>query len=356
MIFILNPNTISYYRYQDIQIPDVQLRQEFNAYMAQGNYSQALQTLYGNEQLDGKAFVASTINRIITGVEYVQSLYWDNVPVFLSDLATKYFALVDNFRNRQTWLATEQYIPYNFVIYLEKVYMCLQETPIGTEPTNITYWLELGLEGRDGVDGVDVNMRYDWSAFANYQPNDLVIYKGNIYVALIPNTAIEPDTDENTWLLFLVVGTGEISIGISPPQKFTHNSVWFSTVSNVTTQSDLTPVTGTFKRYDTFLSDWETMNPNTVHTQIINYETLASNVRNFDVTIATTDWQNNTWQYQIDNLTDDSVVNIMPNGVYNEQQSTLLSVLSISIADNTITLIKNTTTTVVDLPILIRTW
>lgn len=325
-------------------------------YMIQGKYSEALQILNGNPQLNTKAFIASSINKIITGVTYVQSLFNQDVTIFLSDLATKYFSLVDNFRNRLKWLNNVQYVPYNFVVFLDKIYMCLRTPEIGVSPNNTDYWLELGLKGKEGSAGLNLNMKYNWDSVTEYSLNDLVVYKRNIYVALTSNIGKEPDINMEDWLLFLVIGESEIYVNNSPPINYTENTVWFKTKNDIKTQQDLTPVSGTFKRYNDELEDWEVMNPNTVHTQIINYENLMSSVETIVLTIPSGQWHNNTWNYQSDKIKNNSVINIKPSENYNEQQIILINSLTLNIVGNTLTLSKNISSPAVDLPIIIRIW
>ena len=43
-----NPNTLSWYHYQDIQIPDVSLRNQFKQLWNVGNYTSALNLLQLN--------------------------------------------------------------------------------------------------------------------------------------------------------------------------------------------------------------------------------------------------------------------------------------------------------------------
>ena len=57
-----NPNNLPYLRYQDIQIPDVQLRTQFQQFFQTGNYVEAISILSGNAaQLQGKAFIANNL-------------------------------------------------------------------------------------------------------------------------------------------------------------------------------------------------------------------------------------------------------------------------------------------------------
>ena len=258
-----NPNTLPSYHYQDIQIPDVSLQQQLQQYWATGQYSEALSLLSTNAtQLQGKAFIADLINILSSGVLDLETRYNTAVPVFLSNLAAQYSTLISNFISQGTFSASVQYTPFNFVVYNSEVYMCISQPPIGTLPTDTTYWLYLGLRGEQGAPGIDVNMRYTWNNTNTYNPNDLVVYGTNIYVALVQNTGVTPGSDSNTWGIFIATAPGQINVGTAAPSKYVQNTVWFQTQVDPLTQTTNTPLVGQFYRYNTDISDWEEMYPN----------------------------------------------------------------------------------------------
>ena len=177
-----NPNSLNYLHYQDIQISDTNIKQQFINYINEGQFASALNLLSNNEdQLTGKAFVANTINTIINMVSTLQQYYNTNVTLYLSNLLLKYNKLINEFKNKGTWSSDTQYNPYNFVLYNDELYMCISTPPVGTLPSVNYYWLYLGLQGLDGSPGIDVNMTYDWNSGASYQPNDIVLYNINEY-------------------------------------------------------------------------------------------------------------------------------------------------------------------------------
>ena len=346
-----NPNTIEWLHYQDIQIPDVTLRQQFRQYMQTGQYAQALAILTNNaDQLKGKAYIADTINTIVNGVVNLQERYNTGVTVYLTDLVTQFNTLIDNLRKKGTWQSTVQYTPYNFVLYNNNIYMCIAKPPIGTLPTNTTYWLYLGLQGQQGEPGIDVNMTFDWNSGTPYQPNDLVVYQGNIYCAKIANTGVPP-TNTNTWTLFLLLGEGKINVGVNPPDKPARDMIWFQTQSDPDSATTTDPIIGTFKRYNRDTEQWDNMYPNVLFTWINGTGSYAPIKRNNDMTIAVVDWQNNEWTYTNPTITANSVIEVWPNNL-SAVQYTLYNHLSIVVNTGSLTLTSSTTPTV-ELPITI---
>lgn len=350
-----NPNTIPTLHYQDIQIPDVTLYQQFQQYVAQGNFTQALSLLQNNaQQLQGKSYIANTINTITAGILDLEGRFNTGVNLFLSNLATQYSALIANMKKAGTWLANVQYTPYNFVIYNQEYYMCIQQPPIGTGPTNTTYWLYLGLRGAQGAPGIDVNMRYEWNATDTYNLNDLVVYGSTIYVALQTNTGVTPGTDPSKWLVFLVATPGQIYVGTAAPQYPQQDTIWFQTQVDPLAQTTTTPIVGLFNRYNEGSASWEPMYPNTVFTWIDGTADYAPPLVVENITIQPTDWASQQYTYGYAGLTANSFVKVLPVSTFSDEQYALYNTLTISISGTNIILTTTQTTPTVALPIRIE--
>lgn len=350
-----NPNTLPSYHYQDIQIPDTLLQQQLQQYWSNSQYSEALSLLSTNAtQLQGKAFIADLINILSSGVLDLETRYNTAVPVFLSSLATQYSTLISNFISQGTWNASVQYTPFNFVVYNSEVYMCISQPPTGTVPTDTTYWLYLGLRGEQGAPGIDVNMRYTWNSANTYNPNDLVVYGTNIYVALVQNTGVTPGSDSNTWGIFIATAPGQINVGTAAPSKYVQNTVWFQTQVDPLTQTTNTPLVGQFYRYNTDISDWEEMYPNVLFRWLDGYENYVPSAVEVNINIQPSYWQNQQFTYSYPTLTDTSFVQIYPASGITAVQYAMYNTLSISVNDTTITLSTSMTTPTSDVPIIIK--
>ena len=350
-----NPNTIPYFRYQDIQIPDAEIRAQFDYYMTNGQYTQALEILETNEQkLQGKAYIAQAVNIIINGILDLENRYHEGVTLFLSKLAEQYNLMINNLKLRQTWNNTIQYTPYNFVIYNQDIYMCITEPPIGTVPTDQNYWFLVGLKGEKGAPGVDVLMKYAWNSKQTYNINDLVTYKNNIYVALNGNSGAQPDTS-NSWMLFVSYDKGKITVSMNPPANPSDNAVWFHVDSDPNLASPATPVVGQFKRYIKAQNIWDEMYPSTVFTWVAGVDDYIPPVFYTQITIVPTDWVNKNWTYVYPNLREQNIVDVFPVQGMTAEQIILYNSLSINVVGTNITLSTSSATApTVELPIRIQ--
>lgn len=326
-----NPNTIPYYRHQDIQMPDVALRTQFNQYIGQGAYQQAVNLLVNNQtQLEGKKYTAEIIQAIADGIVALETLYNDATTVYLNSLMAQYTGLINNFISRGAWTNSVQYTPYNFVVYNNDVYMAIQQPPIGTVPTNEQYWLHVGLRGPKGAPGIDVTMRYDWSNSVVYQPNDLVVWNNDIYVALQQNVGVEP-SDETNWLLFLKIIRDGIWVGPNPPVTYGGNSVWFQTEQDPRQVSGTDPMIGQLKRYIVSEGIWDEMYPDTLFTLVNGRENYHPVPYEESVTISAGDWASGSWTYTNNLILDTSFVSVLPEAGYTTQQTELYNSLSLSV-------------------------
>lgn len=305
-----NPNSLfSWLKYQDIQIADIALRTQFESYMSVGNYSQALRLLSDNQlQLQGKAWIGDSINALVNGIITLESLYNDNVIKFLSDLSETLQSLVDNYRNVGTWIVGNEYKELNFVAYDNEMYMALQDVPANTPITNTNYWLYVGLRGEQGVAGVNVRQQYDYSSGKAYSINDLVVYQGQIYVALKSNTNVLP-TNSDTWLLYERVVKADIYVSnVAPTEELINGKIWFKTQSDPYAHLADTPIIGTFMMYQN--GNWEEMYPDTIFDWVEDKDQYREVGFEIDTIIEFSDIQ--AVDIRDSRITNDAIVIVLP--------------------------------------------
>lgn len=305
-----NPNSLfPWLKYQDIQIADIALRTQFESYMSVGNYSQALRLLSDNQsQLQGKAWIGDSINTLVNGIITLESLYNDNVIKFLSDLSETLQSLVDNYRNVGTWIVGNEYKELNFVAYDNEMYMALQDVPANTPMTDTNYWLYVGLRGEQGVAGVNVRQQYDYSSDKAYNINDLVVYQGQIYVALKSNTNVLP-TNSDTWLLYERVVKANIYVSnVAPTEELINGKIWFKTQSDPYTHLADTPIIGTFMMYQN--GTWEEMYPDTIFDWVEDKDQYREVGFEIDTIIEFSDIQ--AVDIRDSRITNDAIVMVLP--------------------------------------------
>lgn len=337
-----NPNSLfPWLKYQDIQIADIALRTQFESYMSVGNYSQALRLLSDNQsQLQGKAWIGDSINTLVNGIITLESLYNDNVIKFLSDLSETLQSLVDNYRNVGTWIVGNEYKELNFVAYDNEMYMALQDVPANTPITDANYWLYVGLRGEQGVAGVNVRQQYNYSSGKAYNINDLVVYQGQIYVALKSNTNVLP-TNSDTWLLYERVVKANIYVSnVAPTEELINGKIWFKTQSDPYTYLADTPIIGTFMMYQN--GTWEEMYPDTIFDWVEDKDQYREVGFEFQAIIQTNEWNNLSVDVSNNHIAIDSIVNVMPqSNMSNTQWVEYNKLESVTVANGKITITAN---------------
>lgn len=221
-------------QFEDIHLSDTQLYALFRQYYTAGNYSGALNILSQNPQLSLKAITADNLNELSERVYGLENVYYVEVEQYLSNLLQSMQADVNNLSNQNQYSATQQYYPKNFVYYNDEVYFCLQEPPIGTDPTNTTYWLYLGLLGTQGNIGLS-NLSFvgQWNTNTVYTTNQVVYIGYTFYWALQDNQGQDPTTESSEyWGVLFTVDPQQIVTSVNVPENQNVDDFWFQIQGN----------------------------------------------------------------------------------------------------------------------------
>lgn len=222
-------------QFEDIHLSDTQLYALFRQYYMAGNYEAALNILAQNNQLSLKAITADNLNELSERVYGLENVYYTEVEDYLSNLLQSMQTDVNNLNNQNQYSAAQQYYPNNFVYYNGDVYFCIQEPPIGTDPTNTTYWLYLGLFGQNGNYGLK-NLTFvgPWDTNTVYTNNQVVYVGYTFYWAIQDNQGQDPTTDTaNTyWGALFTVKPQQIVASLVMPESQNTNDFWFQIQGN----------------------------------------------------------------------------------------------------------------------------
>ena len=214
-------------RVQDIQISDASLKAQYISYFLEGNYSEMLNLIANNPQLDYKAFVANIMNDVATILSTLQNNYQTNVPDYLAVLTTEFDTRVGQFKDFDEWDSSVEYSLYNFVDYNGDIYMYINQTPsVGNAPGDENYWILIGLRGAQGAPGVGLNLRYAWSSVVKYNPLDLVFFGDSSWVAMYTNTNQQPSETSTYWFRFAQHKPVEITISTTQPENRYLGQIW----------------------------------------------------------------------------------------------------------------------------------
>ena len=216
-------------QFEDIHLSDTQLYALFRQYYVAGNYAEALNVLSQNPQLDLKAVTADNLNELSERVYGMENVYYVEVEQYLSNLLQSMQTDVNNLANENQYSATQQYYENNFVYYNNDVYFCIKEPPIGTDPTNTTYWLYLGLFGENGKIGLsNLTFMGQWDANTSYVENQVVYVDYTFYWALQDNQGQDPTTESSEyWGVLFTLQPQQIITTITYPTNQNDNDFWF---------------------------------------------------------------------------------------------------------------------------------
>lgn len=216
-------------QFEDIHLSDTQLYALFRQYYKNGNYQEALNILTQNPQLDLKAITADNLNELSESVYGMENVYYVEVEQYLANLFQSMQIDVNNLSNQNQYNSTKQYYENNFVYYDNEVYFCIKEPPIGTLPTNTTYWLYLGLFGEKGKGGIqNLNFSGLWNNLFTYDTNDVVFVDNVFYWAKQANQNQNPINNENYWGVLFEVPLQKIVVSnIDPMDEINANDFWW---------------------------------------------------------------------------------------------------------------------------------
>lgn len=221
-------------QFEDIHLSDTQNYNLFKQYYAQGNYTAALNLLRQNPSLDTKATIAENLNDLGERLYGFENEYYTEVEDYLSNLYDRLGTDVNNLSNQNQYSATQQYYPKNFVYYNDDVYFCISQPPIGTLPTNTTYWLHLGLLGNQGEGALsNLTFKGQWSGTAQYSANDVVYVGYTFYYALQSNVGQQPSSGgDSNWGVLFVAQVQQAEVAVSQPSGLNTGDLWFQILTN----------------------------------------------------------------------------------------------------------------------------
>lgn len=167
---------------------------QFNTYITNGQFANASTLLQSNTELQKCIIDSGYINQMSKTIEEVQDLFLNQIQTYIHETVI----------HKGEWNATTKYTKYNFVTFgvggVIQTFECLRtDTPIGTPPTNTTYWIPRVLRGEQGESGFGLTPRGEWSAYTQYYQDDLVSYNNALWTANVDNIGYFPNDTSSVW-------------------------------------------------------------------------------------------------------------------------------------------------------------
>lgn len=210
---------------EDINLNEVTFRQQYYDYFVNGNIDQAHQLIEDNQDLKFKVINAENLNKIVEHILSLENGYFDNVDNILDNHLSKYQIDINDLIYLKEYNETYQYEINNFCIYNNDIYYCFKRPPIGTLPTESTYWLYLGLKGEDARISLGVKYQGNWNSSKIYNKYDMVVYQNQLFVAKENNSGENPISSEK-WSLQMYVEEQGIFVSEEEPPNIKQSNIW----------------------------------------------------------------------------------------------------------------------------------
>lgn len=180
---------------QDMTSDLLDLVSKYESLIASKRFNEASQLLKDNPQLNRIYFNAEKYNKLVDSIRATQRLYSSDVQTYILELV-KYLG---NYSNSQ------KYTKYNVVNYNSMVYMCTSlNCPLGTIPTNTTYWYPLSIKGDQGNPGIGLSYESLWQANFTYNKDSAVSYGTCLYASSCDdNYGHTPSKTSDYWKLII---------------------------------------------------------------------------------------------------------------------------------------------------------
>ena len=171
--------------------------------MQAGNNTLARQYYSQITNANQKFIDATKMNTLMDTCVALQKFYKTDIEPYIQSQQTIWGNRINQFNYVGDYSASTLYAVNNFVTYtvdgVRNVYICVKVPPIGTAPTNTTYWRELSIQGLQGPSGENLSFRYTWDSGEVYYPEDVVVYDNVVWGCLVQNSNQTPQSGSTYW-------------------------------------------------------------------------------------------------------------------------------------------------------------
>ena len=246
-----NPNTINISRSQDIHYPDEPTRTQFiNLWKEEKNYDEALGIIDTTDALLTKKLTQTIFNQIKEGILFMENKYDQDYIQKMEEYLQILQTNIDQYQIFNEFNPLRQYEKFQSVFDGEYWYFCYNRPPIGTPPTNETYWLQLKLKGEIGDNSLGISLALEpsyWDSNAQYPEKDTVSYDyktlrntdfftHSFFVSRRANTRKEPTKSPDDWMELVRVRREHVEVGATEPTPIDYppfpivGTTWFQEV------------------------------------------------------------------------------------------------------------------------------
>lgn len=219
----------------DITVDDSVLLTEFQNAIRSGALSLANSILIQIENYDKKIVNASRLNEMRSAILAMEQFYGTDIEPYLDTKQIEWQGIIDRFSYQGDYNGSTQYAINNIVKYsylgLDKLYICTAIPPIGTLPTNTSYFRVFTIRGEKGESGTGSTFDFEWDSGYPYNVNTIVVYENKWWNCSVANTNQIPSDVSSYWSLVLDVTQPNFPVQADEPIGQGVGELWFQVLS-----------------------------------------------------------------------------------------------------------------------------
>lgn len=182
-----------------------------------------------------KFITAEVMNTLMETCIALQRFYNSDIEPYINTKQASWETNVNRFTYLGSFDLSTQYVVNNFVAYgvngVNTLFICISNPPVGTVPTNSTYWRQLTVRGLQGESGDGASFRYAWSSSETYYPEDIVTDENTVWVCTAENSNQKPSFGSSYWNAIYTAAQIVYPFQAEQPTSASLGYLWFKVLS-----------------------------------------------------------------------------------------------------------------------------
>ena len=228
----------SWETFLDVVASDAVLLSQYQQYVLAGDMENAQYIYQQIPNADRKFIGALVMNQFADAIMSLEQFYGDGGFVeYVTQKQNEWQAIVDQFSYIGVYNATTQYHKNNIILYningQNYLYINIYNgtTPVGTLPTNPSYWRIITIQGQQGEAGSSTTFYFNWDSATEYHTNNVVAIGSSLYVALQDNVNNMPYIGSAYWERIFTAPQKHYPVQENQPEGAVSGDLWFKVVS-----------------------------------------------------------------------------------------------------------------------------
>ena len=226
------PNTVdTFTQFLDILASDGDLVKQYQIAMQNGDMATANTVLQQIPAYRQKLLTAQDLNKFIDAIVAMERFYKTDIIPYTNEKQAEWQSIINQFTYLGAYNTETQYKTNNYVSFItndvEQLYIALSDPPVGTIPTNTTYWRILSLRGPRGLSGSGLSFAGDWNSATTYIVDDCVAYDNGLWRSISINTNQTPYEGSAYWELIYRGVVTIYPVSETAPTTLQDGELWF---------------------------------------------------------------------------------------------------------------------------------